>query len=81
MKEVTSVATRTVLETRWDEARGRIKEAWGAVTDDDLRRLEGRWQQVVAAIQRKTGETIDYIETKLDRLIDELETDAERPSG
>jgi uncharacterized protein YjbJ (UPF0337 family) len=62
-----------MLETRWNEMKGRVEEAWGAMTDDDLRRLEGRWDQVVAAIRRKTGEAVDAIETRLDELIDELD--------
>jgi uncharacterized protein YjbJ (UPF0337 family) len=62
-----------MLESRWDDMQGRIKEAWGAVTDDDIRRLEGRWDQVVAAVRRKTGEAADSIEARLDQLIDELE--------
>jgi uncharacterized protein YjbJ (UPF0337 family) len=67
---------RTQLETRWNEMQGRIEEAWGAITDDDLQRLEGRWDQVVATIRRRTGEAADTVEAKLDDLIDRLETSA-----
>ena len=66
------MSTRTVLESRWTDLKGRVREAWGAVTDDELQRLEGRWDQVVALIQRKTGQAVDTIEAKLDELIDEL---------
>jgi uncharacterized protein YjbJ (UPF0337 family) len=67
------VTNREMLETRWDEMKGRVEEAWGAITDDDLRRLEGRWDQVVATIQRKSGEAIDAIEARLKRLMNDLE--------
>ena len=73
------MSTRTMLESRWTELKGRIREAWGAVNDDELQRLEGRWDQVVALIQRKTGQTVDTIEAKLDELIDELSDDDENP--
>ncbi len=57
------------LEGQWDQARGRIKEAWGALTDDDLDRTEGKWDQVVGAIKEKTGESASDIERRLDRIL------------
>jgi uncharacterized protein YjbJ (UPF0337 family) len=56
---------RMKLEGKWDQVRGRVKEAWGSLTDDDLDRTEGRWDQLVGAIKEKTGESVDAIERKL----------------
>lgn len=57
------------LEGKFDDVKGRIKEAWGVVTDDDLDRTEGKWDQVVGAIKQKTGQSADEIEKKLDELV------------
>lgn len=57
------------LQGRWDELRGRIKEAWGSLTDDDLDRTEGRWDQLVGTIERKTGERMEDIERRLAELL------------
>lgn len=57
------------LEGKFDDLRGRIKEAWGVVTDDDLNRTEGKWDQVVGAIKEKTGKSVDEVEKKLDELL------------
>lgn len=57
------------LEGKFDEIRGRIKEAWGVVTDDDLDRTDGQWEQVVGVIKQKTGRAVDEIEEKLDELV------------
>lgn len=62
-----------MLEGRWQEMRGRVKEAWGVLTDDELDRIEGRWDRLVGAIRQKTGETVERIEEKLDQLIDSEE--------
>ena len=67
------MANRMVLESRWDEAKGRVKEVWGSLTDDELRQSEGRWDQLVAMIRRKTGETVEAIERRLDDIIDRLD--------
>lgn len=58
------------LEGKWDQMKGRVKEAWGALTDDDLDRTEGKWDRLVGTIKEKTGETVDMIEEKLNQLMD-----------
>ncbi len=54
------------LEGKWDQATGRIKEAWGDLTDDDVAQAEGNREQLVGKIREKTGETVEAIESKLD---------------
>lgn len=57
-------------EGKWDQAKGRIKEAWGALTDDDLDRTEGKFDRLVGTIKEKTGDTADAVERKLHELFD-----------
>jgi uncharacterized protein YjbJ (UPF0337 family) len=64
--------SRMILEGKWEEAKGRIKEAWGVLTDDDLDKSEGNWQQLVAVIKQKTGESLETVETKLNKALDSL---------
>lgn len=59
-------------EGKWDQMKGRIKEAWGDLTDDDLDRTEGKRDRLVGTIKEKTGETADRIESKLDELMDAI---------
>ena len=59
---------RLEMEGKWDQARGRVKEAWGALTDDDLDRTEGKWDRLVGTIKEKTGESADTVERKLKEL-------------
>ena len=61
---------RLEREGKWDQARGRVKEAWGALTDDDLDRTEGKRDRLVGVIKEKTGESVDTIERKLKDLFD-----------
>jgi uncharacterized protein YjbJ (UPF0337 family) len=58
---------------QWDKVKGRVKEAWGALTDDDLDRTEGKFDQLVGTIREKTGESVDAVENKLRSLIDRAE--------
>jgi uncharacterized protein YjbJ (UPF0337 family) len=62
--------TRLRFEGKWNQMRGRVKETWGDVTDDELDQTEGKWDQVVGKIKEKTGESMDAIQEKLRRLTD-----------
>lgn len=56
-------------EGKWDQAKGRIKESWGVLTDDDLDRTEGKWDRIVGVIKEKSGESIEEVEEKLKELL------------
>lgn len=50
---------------RWEKLRGRVKELWGDLTDDDLKRVEGKYDQLVGLIHERTGEAREDIEQRL----------------
>lgn len=50
------------LQGQWNTLRGRVKEKWGQLTDDDLSFHGGNIDQLVGKIQKRTGETRDSIE-------------------
>lgn len=60
-----------MLQGRWNEIKGKIKEHWGLLTDDDLQSFQGNLDQLVGTIQRKTGETRDTIEQYLNQVTSE----------
>ena len=51
------MVNQQVLAGHWNEVRGKLKEKWGKLTDDDLRHFNGNVDQLVGRIQQKTGET------------------------
>jgi uncharacterized protein YjbJ (UPF0337 family) len=50
----------------WKEFKGKIKEHWGKLTDDELDVAEGKRDQIVGAIQRKYGLAKDEAERQYD---------------
>ncbi len=65
------------LEGKWDQAVGRVREAWGALTDDDLERSRGDWRELVGKIRERSGEAIEDIERKLSEILDRVEESGE----
>lgn len=57
------------LEDRWDAVRGRLKERWGELSDDDLRLDSGSLDALVHRIERRTGEAREAIERFLHDLL------------
>ena len=49
--------------------QGKVKEAWGSLTDDDLDRSKGQWDQLVGTIKERTGETQADIEKRLNQML------------
>lgn len=61
------------LRGNWNQIKGKAKEQWGSLTDDDLTWAEGKWDQVVGNIQRKTGEAKEDIQRFFDRAGNEFD--------
>jgi uncharacterized protein YjbJ (UPF0337 family) len=51
---------------RWDQLKGKVKQTWGDVTDDDCDVAEGEYDELVGRIKTRTGETREAIERRLD---------------
>ena len=49
----------------WHEMRGKAKQVWGNLTDDDLKVAEGNLEEFLGKIQAKTGESLETIREKL----------------
>jgi uncharacterized protein YjbJ (UPF0337 family) len=43
------------LRGQWKQVKGRIKEQWGRLTDDDLDVIAGKRQQLLGRIQERHG--------------------------
>jgi len=56
------------LQGQWNQLRGRVKEKWGQLTDDDLAFQGGNVDQLVGRIQQRTGEGREAIERYLGEL-------------
>lgn len=49
----------------WNIAKGKLKQRWGLLTDDDLHYADGKRDELKGRIQKRTGETLEAIEKAL----------------
>jgi uncharacterized protein YjbJ (UPF0337 family) len=43
------------IKGSWNEFKGKVKEQWGKLTDDDLLQIEGDQDQLIGQVQRRYG--------------------------
>ena len=55
------------LKGNWNEIKGKVKQQYADLTDDDLLHEEGKDDELVGRLQKKTGKTkeavIEWIES------------------
>ena len=39
----------------WNQFKGKVKEQWGKLTDDDLARIESKRDQLLGSVQERYG--------------------------
>jgi uncharacterized protein YjbJ (UPF0337 family) len=68
-----------ILQGKWTQLKGRVKEQWGKLTDDDLDQIAGQSEQLVGKIQERYGIARDEAQRQVDALF--AETQATRTAG
>jgi uncharacterized protein YjbJ (UPF0337 family) len=60
----------TTLEIKgdWKITKGRLKENWAKLTDNDLHYVEGKQDELIGRIQKRTGETREAVEKTVKEL-------------
>jgi uncharacterized protein YjbJ (UPF0337 family) len=53
-------------EGRWDQLKGKAKQKWGNLTDDDLDVAEGQYDELVGKVKERTGESEEDIRRVFD---------------
>ena len=68
---------REQMAGNWRVMRGKVKEQWGRLTNDDLDVIQGKHDQLVGKIQQRYGKQRDQVERDVDRWLDTVEPGAD----
>ncbi|MCW1925078.1 CsbD family protein [Luteolibacter arcticus] len=50
------------IKGNWNIAKGKLKQQWADLTDDDLDYVEGKEDELLGRIQKRTGKTREEVE-------------------
>jgi uncharacterized protein YjbJ (UPF0337 family) len=56
------------LKGKWNELKGKVKQAYANLTEDDLKYEEGKDDEFLGKLQQKTGKTRDELVKWLKKL-------------
>ena len=60
------------VEGNWKQFKGRVKQKWGNLTDDDLEKIEGHRDQLEGKIQERYGIAKDQVRKDIDAWLESV---------
>jgi uncharacterized protein YjbJ (UPF0337 family) len=62
------MSTKGFLKGNWNEVKGKLKQKYADLTDDDLLYVEGKEDELLGRLQKKLGKTDREIQQILERV-------------
>ena len=63
---------RDRVKGNWKQFKGRAREKWGELTDDELDRVNGQREQFEGLLQERYGKAKDDVRKDVDKWLDTL---------
>jgi uncharacterized protein YjbJ (UPF0337 family) len=60
-----------IVEGKWNQVKGTVKEQWGDLTDDELTEIAGKRDKLAGKLQEKYGWTKEEAERRMDDFLRE----------
>ena len=54
-----------IIKGNWKEIKGKAKQQWGKLTDDDLQQIDGKRKELIGTIQKRYGYARDQAEEEV----------------
>lgn len=56
---------KDILEGKWEQLKGAVREKWGDLTDDDLTQINGSREKLLGKIQEAYGQSREDAEREI----------------
>jgi len=61
-------STTDRIKGEWNQVKGKVKQQYAELTDDDLKMVEGKRDELIGKIQEKTGKAKSEVTSFIDSL-------------
>lgn len=61
-----------ILEGKWNQVKGKVRQKWGELTDDDLTRIAGKRDELVGLVQERYGRSRAEAEREVNEFLSGL---------
>ena len=60
---------RDIIKGNWKMVKGNLKKQWGKLTDDDLTKMQGSFEELSGVLQKRYGYNQDMAKKEIDTFI------------
>ncbi len=60
------MSTKQIVKGNWNEVKGKLKQKYANLTDDDLLYVEGKEDELFGRLQKKLGKTDRELQQELE---------------
>jgi uncharacterized protein YjbJ (UPF0337 family) len=62
------MATKLEFKGGWNEIKGKLKQKYGQLTDDDLAFADGKHEELLGRLQQKLGKSKEDLRAEIEKL-------------
>ena len=62
------MTTKLQVKGRWNEVKGKLKQKYGQLTDDDLSFTEGKEDELLGRLQQRLGKSKEDLRAEIEKL-------------
>ena len=62
------MTTKLQVKGSWNEVKGKLKQKYGQLTDDDLSFAEGKEDELLGRLQRRLGKSKEDLRAEIEKL-------------
>ena len=60
-----NIMNKQTMEGNWMQVKGKVRETWGKLTDDDVDVIAGKRDQLIGKIKERYGKSVDVIDKEV----------------
>ncbi len=64
---------RDTLKGQWMQVKGKVRQQWGKLTDDEVDQMQGNAELLIGKIQERYGQERAQAEREVERWLNDME--------
>lgn len=61
---------KDTIEGNWKEVKGKLKQQWGKLTDNDITQINGSYDELEGILQKRYGYEKDRVKKEINDFVD-----------
>lgn len=61
---------KDIIKGKWKEIKGQLKQQWGKLSDDDISKMQGTYDELEGALQKNYGYQKEEAKKEIESFID-----------